>query len=87
MLYAATLHLLAGAVTGLAFKVRTLSVLLTFVLFESLILSLAHGTNAGLWALANLVGLQVGYFAGMFGRGALERTGNSLTGARTRRLP
>ena len=87
MLYATLLHLLAGAVTGSVFKVRTLLVLLVLVLAESVILALAHGSIAALWTITNLIGVQVGYFVGMFARSVLEQAGYSAPSVRTRRLP
>lgn len=87
MLYATILHLLAGAVTGSVFKVRTLLILLGLVLVESLILAFVHGSIAGYWGLANIVGVQAGYIFGIFARGILEQAGYSLPSVRTRRLP
>jgi hypothetical protein len=75
LLYAAALHLLAGTLTGTIFKIRTLLMLCSLVFTEALILTLVHGQAAGLWALANLFILQIGYFAGLYGRSVLERTG------------
>ncbi len=75
MLYAAALHLLAGALTGTLFKIRTLLLLSCFVFLEALILALLQNQTAGFWALANLVTIQIGYFAGVYGRGVLERAG------------
>ena len=87
MLYATILHLLAGAVTGSVFKVRTLLILLGLVVVESTILGVVHGSIAGLWALANLVGVQVGYLTGIYARNAFEHAGYLLPNVRTRRLP
>jgi hypothetical protein len=87
LLYATILHLLAGAVTGSVFKVRTLLILLALVFVEAAILSIVHGSIAGLWMLANLVGVQVGYFAGLYVRSVFEHAGYLPTNVRTRRLP
>lgn len=73
--------------TGSVFKVRTLLILLALVIVESSILSVVHGSIAGLWALANLVGVQVGYFTGLYVRGVFEHAGYLPTNVRTRRLP
>jgi hypothetical protein len=75
LLYAAALHLLAGALTGTIFKIRTLLILSGFVFLEAFALALVQDQAAGLWALANLVTIQIGYFAGVYGRGILERAG------------
>jgi hypothetical protein len=87
LLYATIFHLLAGSVTGSVFKVRTLLILLAFVLIESVILAIVHGSIAGPWALANLTVVQVGYLAGIYLRGVLEQAGYLLPSVRTRRIP
>ena len=87
MLYATIFHLLAGTVTGSVFKVRTLLILLGLVLIESVILAIVHGSIAGLWAVANLIGIQVGYLVGIYVRGVLEQAGYLLPSVRTRRMP
>jgi hypothetical protein len=81
------LHLLAGAVAGSIFKIRTLLLLLGFVLLELAFLAPTHGPIVALWGLANLIGLQVGYLAGIYARGALEQAGYSLPRVGTRRTP
>ena len=83
MLYATIFHLLAGAVTGSVFKVRTLLILLGLVLFESVILAIVHGSIAGPWAAANLIGIQIGYLVGIYVRGILEQAGYLLPSIRT----
>jgi hypothetical protein len=85
LLYAAILHLLAGAVAGSVFKIRTLLLLLSFVLIEAVVLILADIRMAGLWALVNLSTVQVGYIAGVLARGVLEQAGFSLPPVRIRR--
>jgi hypothetical protein len=87
LLYATIFHLLAGTVTGSVFKVRTLLILLVLVLIESVILAIVHGSIAGLWAVANLIGIQVGYLVGIYVRGVLEQAGYLLPSVRTRRMP
>jgi hypothetical protein len=87
LLYATIFHLLAGMVTGSLFKVRTLALLLGFVLIEALGLALMQGGIAFLWAVVLLVAIQVGYFAGLYSRRVLEDAGYSLPIVRTRRTP
>jgi hypothetical protein len=87
LLYATIFHLFAGTVTGSVFKVRTLFILLGLVVVESAILAIMHGSIAGPWALANLIGIQVGYLAGIYVRGVLEHAGYLLPSVRTRRMP
>ena len=87
MIYATIFHLLAGTVTGSVFKVRILLILLGLVLFESVILAIVHGSIAGPWALANLIGIQVGYLVGISLRGVLEQAVYLLPSVRTRRIP
>jgi hypothetical protein len=86
LLYTAIFHLLAGTVTGSVFKVRTLLILLGLVLFESVILAIVHGSIAGPWAVANLIGVQAGYLLGVYVRGVLEHAGYLLPSARPRRM-
>jgi hypothetical protein len=87
LLDAIILHLLAGAVTGSVFKVRTLLIVLGFVVIESVILAFVHSSIAALWALTNLVGVQVGYLAGIYARGVLEQAVYVIIRVRLRRLP
>lgn len=68
LVYASVLHLLAGTVAGSVFKVRTLLLLLAFVIVETILLGMVRGNIDVLWAVANLVSLQVGYFGGGLGR-------------------
>ena len=86
MLYPVILHFLAGTVTGSVFKVRTLLLLLLFILAEAALLALGKGSIAGSWALVNIVGAQAGYLAGIYIRGAIEHAGLSRPTAPTRRL-
>jgi hypothetical protein len=82
-LYAAALHLLAGAVSGSMFKIQTLVMLCGIVLAEAFVLALAHSPSVGLFALANLVTIQIGYLAGAYGYRILKRAGyTSGTSAR-----
>ena len=86
MLYAISLHLLAGALTGSLFRIRTLLILLGFVFVESVILVFVQGSIAGLETIANLIALQVGYFTGIYTRSVLEHAGFSFPSVRTRRI-
>ena len=72
--------------TGAIFKIRTLLILLVLVLLEAPFLMLAHGRGALILTVANLVGVQIGYFSGLLARGALEQVGYQRA-IRTRRLP
>jgi hypothetical protein len=72
LLYATILNTLAGTVTGSIFKVQTILVLLGLVIIESIILCFMQGSIVALWAFANVVGIEFGYFAGIFARSFLE---------------
>jgi hypothetical protein len=85
LLYAIVFHFLAGGVTGSLFKVRTLSLVLGFVLVEFAFLIFLQGGIFVLWAVASLIAVQVGYVAGMSTRGILEHAGYSLTRVEKRR--
>jgi hypothetical protein len=75
--YATMLCFLAGTVTGSIFNVRTLLIALGLLLAGSTMLGLVQGAIAGLWTLVNVVWVEVGYFAGIYGRCALEHAENS----------
>ena len=75
MLDTAILNALAGLVTGVAFRSRTLLLVLSWILVESVALSFLDIRIAALSAVINLTTAQVGYFAGIFARGVLERGG------------
>ena len=78
MLYASVFHSLAGAVTGSVFKIRTLLLLLAFILIEAAMLSAVDVRLAAWWALVNVISVQFSYLAGFFARRTLEQTGYSL---------
>jgi hypothetical protein len=86
LLYPIIFHLLAGWVTGAIFQVRTLFLVLSFVLVEFAILILLNGGIAVLWAVAILITVQVGFAAGIYSRGLLEHSGYSLTRVGKRRI-
>ena len=87
LLYVIILHLLAGVVAGAGFNVRTLMIMLGFVFAEPAILSFAHIGIAAPLVFINLVVVQVGYLAGIYGRGIFEHVIYSSTSVRTRRTP
>jgi hypothetical protein len=72
-------------VTGSVFQVRTLLLLLVFVLIEAVVLTIVDIRIAGLWVLANLGLVQIGYFVGLFARVLLEQAGYSLPPVKTHR--
>ncbi len=82
MLYAIILHSLAGAMTGSVFKVRTLVLLLIFVVAGVLILTAAGVHVTIVWTLANLTAMQLGYVAGLLGRSTFARAGYSIPPAK-----
>ena len=69
------LHFGAGAVAGALFTVRTLLVLVAIGLVECVAALLMGGLSAGLYAVAGLFVVQVGYLAGGLLRSVLERAG------------
>ena len=87
MLYATILHLLAGALTGMVFKIRTLLILLCFVVFEPIALALVQSSIPMQIIIANFVVVQLGYFIGIYGRGALEHAVSSPGAVHTRHIP
>ena len=85
MLYAIILHSLAGVVAGSVFRIRTLLLLLIFVVTGTLILRAAGVPVAILWIVTNLAAMQLGYLAGMVARWTIEQAGYSIPPANTRR--
>jgi hypothetical protein len=78
LLYAATMHLLAGAVTGSVFKVHMLLLWIVVVSAEATILLVVDMRTGVLWGLANLSSIQVGYVVGILSRKTMEQAGYSL---------
>lgn len=76
MLYAAAIHLLAGAVTGSVFKVQMLLLWMLVIAAEAAILSATNLSTAAVWASANLSSIEAGYLLGVFGRKIMEQTGH-----------
>lgn len=85
-LAAVTIHFLIGLVAGTMFAARTLLVLAGCVVVECLFFAVIYGFSAGLWALAGLVAVQVGYLVGIGLRAALERLGVAQTSFHPRRF-
>jgi hypothetical protein len=83
LFYSIALLSLAGAVTGALFKVRTLLILLAFILSGSATLVFVHGSIVWEWTFANIVSIEFGYFAGILSRHLLEEAGYSLPDAQT----
>ena len=75
MLYAATIHLLAGAVTGSVFKVQMLLLWLVVIAAEAAILSATSLSTAALWASVNLSSIEAGYVLGLFSRKIMQQAG------------
>jgi len=75
LLYAATIHLLAGAVTGSVFKVQMLLLWLFVIAAEAAILSVTNLSTAAVWASVNLSSIEAGYLLGLFSRKIMEEAG------------
>jgi hypothetical protein len=69
------LHLVAGAVAGSMFTVRTLLAIVGLVLVECVVVTVALGLTTGLWSVGGLVSVQIGYLAGIYLRSVLEHMG------------
>lgn len=85
MLYAATIHLLAGAVTGSVFKIQMLLLWLFVIAAEAAILSATNLSTAALWASVNLSSIEAGYVLGLFSRKIMEQAGYAGPSIRTPR--
>jgi hypothetical protein len=68
------LHVVAGAVAGSMFTVRTLLAIVGLVLVECVVVTVALGLT-GLWSVGGLVSVQIGYLAGIYLRSVLEHMG------------
>ncbi len=75
---------MAGVVAGSIFKTSTLTVLLIVVPVEAVALTAFGVPEVLLWAVSNLVTIQLGYFAGIFVRRAVEQFGYLIPPARIR---
>ena len=70
------LHLLAGAVTGAAFRAPALLIGLSIVFFEFIaLLAIVQCTAALQWILVNATVIEVGYLIGMAVRQFVEHAG------------
>jgi hypothetical protein len=87
LIYFIFLLFLSGLVAGLVFTVRTLIGLLAVVLIQYPIAAFAGVGLEAAMVLGGLVAAQVGYFAGVLGRGALESTGLAWRGTHKSRVP
>ena len=76
-----------GVVTGSLFRIRTLTFLLFVVAAEAGALMAVGVKTAVLWAVLNLLFLQLGYCAGILTRGAIEHGGYSIPPVRMRSRP
>ena len=86
MIYVIVTHLVIGMIVGSLFPVGMLVVLLSFEIVSSIILAFTYGPVA-YWAwLAVVAVLQIGYIAGVLGRGLLEQAGISQANVRRRRV-
>ncbi|MBN9600198.1 MAG: hypothetical protein J0G28_11065 [Afipia sp.] len=75
MSFQIAIHFLAGLVTGVVFRVRVLLCLVAVVLIECIAMAAMFGLRAGLWSLASLVMVEMGYLGGGYLRSVLERAG------------
>lgn len=69
------LHFVAGAVAGAIFTARMLLALVAIILVAGVVAAILGGLTAGLYSVAGLIAVQIGYLAGVYLRGALERAG------------
>jgi hypothetical protein len=79
-------HALAGALAGSIFKVRVLYLLVGVIVVESLVSAFVEGSIVVLWALLGIIGIEIGYLAGICARSLLEYLFYLRTDARTRRV-
>jgi hypothetical protein len=79
-------HFLAGSVAGSIFAVRTLVILVGFVLIGCVGVTILRGLSTGvLWSVGSLVAIQAGYLAGIYVRSFLEHVGIAVPQAQPRR--
>jgi hypothetical protein len=78
LLYGIVFHFFAGVLTGSVFKVGTLLALLVFVFSEAVVFVTVNPVFSAAWGIANLLGIQLGYCAGLYLRGLAEQAGYSL---------
>jgi hypothetical protein len=87
LLYATIFNVLAGALTGSIFKVQFLLLILIVIVVESILLATVQGSSGVAWAFANIVGVEVSYFAGICVRIGLEHAGYLQSSDDVRRTP
>jgi len=87
LLYATIFNVLAGAITGSIFKVQFLLLILIVIVVESILLAAMQGSSGALWALANVVGVEVGYFTGICVHIGLDHAGYLQSSDEVRRTP
>ena len=83
MFHTAILNFLASFMSGSLFKIRALLFLLGAVFLQLSLVTITRGDFTWEWTILNVVDVQLGYFAGLFARGALERFGYLVPGAGT----
>jgi hypothetical protein len=69
-------------VAGGIFPIQALLGLMAITAVEGLAAAVVFGVPTGLWALANLVAIQLGYLGGVFVRNLLEKIGLAEPGRR-----
>jgi len=69
------LYFVAGAIAGAMFTVRMLLALVSITLAGGVAATALGGFAAGLHSVVGLIAVQIGYLAGVYLRGALERAG------------
>jgi hypothetical protein len=87
LLYATIFNVLAGVATGSMFKVQFLMLILIVIVFESILLTIGEGSIGVVWAFANIVGVEVGYFIGICVLIGLEHAGYLQSSNQMRRSP
>jgi hypothetical protein len=86
LISAIAIHFLAGLVAGSIFAVRTLLILVGFVLIGCVGVTILRGVSTGvLWSVGSLVAVQAGYLGGVYVRSFLEHVGIAVPQAQPRR--
>jgi hypothetical protein len=82
LFYSAVGHGVIGAVTGGIFPIQALLGLMVLAVIESIVAATVLGQPMGLWLVANLAAIQVGYLGGICIRCLLEKVGLAERGTR-----
>lgn len=82
LFYSAIIHGLIGTVTGGIFPIQILLGLMAITAIEGVAAAVVFGVSTGLWVLANLLAIQVGYLGGLLVRNLLEKVGLAEPGTR-----